>query len=142
MKLLENRFFDKEINGNKAVEHTAKREKTKPKSVVLARRNVFGLDRGAGGETLGPEGRRSMMSLPNRVFICLLRIYSREHIWQRVLDNVDSHFQHSFTGWILPGWWKLLIDPEQGRSVRSERSDSSRLVMAPRTPSRLLPSRH
>ena len=68
MKLLENRFFEQEINGGKkAVEHTAKREKTKPKSVVLARRNVFGLDRGAGGETLGPEGRRSMMSLPNRV---------------------------------------------------------------------------
>ena len=103
MKLLENRFFDKEINGNKAVEHTAKREKTKPKSVVLARRNVFGLDRGAGGETLGPEGRRSMMSLPNRVFICLLRIYSREHIWQRVLDNHGFTHIHSLVAFCLVG---------------------------------------
>lgn len=55
MKLLENRFFDKEINGNKAVEHTAKREKTKPKSVVLARR-TFLVSIGARAEK--PSGRR------------------------------------------------------------------------------------
>ena len=54
--------------GGKKQSSTQQRERENEAKVGRSRQaDVFGLDRGAGGETLGPEGRRSMMSLPNRV---------------------------------------------------------------------------
>lgn len=72
MKLPEHRFVEQEINGERSRAHSNEREKNEAKVGRSRQTDVFGLDRGAGGETAGPEGRwLSMMSLPNRVFMSI-----------------------------------------------------------------------
>ena len=99
--------------GGKKQSSTQQRERENEAKVGRSRQaDVFGLDRGAGGETLGPEGRRSMMSLPNRVIYNYL-VYSICLVYKAEGSRQPWIHTHTFTGCILPGWSRNLpIDSE------------------------------